>query len=144
MRFLIILLFAVSVCGACHEEPKQGNNESSEAATTPKTAQVIAPNDFFSRLQSTPQAQLLDVRTPGEVALGMIPNCTNIDFNDERFKDRIAELDKGKPVFVYCAKGGRSGMAAKMLTDMGFAEVYDLQGGFTQWQDMGLESVMPE
>ncbi|MBS1488433.1 MAG: rhodanese-like domain-containing protein [Bacteroidetes bacterium] len=53
-----------------------------------------------------------------------------IDFYRDDFKEKVAKLDKSKPVFVYCLAGGRSKSAAKIMADLGFAAVYDLSGGY--------------
>jgi len=52
----------------------------------------------------------------------------------------VKTLDKNKPVYVYCAVGGRSATAAKILSDMGFTEVYDLEGGIINWEEKNLET----
>ncbi|MGV6861726.1 MAG: rhodanese-like domain-containing protein, partial [Putridiphycobacter sp.] len=62
-----------------------------------------------------------------------IEGSTNIDFNSPNFKEEIAKLDKAEPVYVFCASGGRSGNAMRMMKDMGFAEVYNLNGGYMGW-----------
>ncbi len=77
--------------------------------------------------------QLIDVRTPGEYSDGKIADATNIDFLGADFKGEIAKIDLSKPTLIYCASGGRSGKAARMMKDMGFTEVYDLKGSYNGW-----------
>jgi rhodanese-related sulfurtransferase len=43
---------------------------------------------------------------------------------------------KDQPVILYCASGGRSALSAKLLKDLGYAEVYNL-GAFKDWVDSG-------
>jgi rhodanese-related sulfurtransferase len=43
---------------------------------------------------------------------------------------------KDKNVILYCASGGRSALAGKLLKDMGYAHVYNV-GGFKDWADSG-------
>lgn len=82
-----------------------------------------------------PGVQILDVRTASEFQAGHIKNALQADwFNTSQFKDRVQYLDKSKPVFVYCATGGRSSKAAKWLASNGFAVTENLSGGFTQWK----------
>lgn len=69
-------------------------------------------------------ATLLDVRTPAEHAGGHLDGSVNIPVSD--LSRRVGELDRGKPVVVYCASGVRSASAAKVLRASGFAEVFDL------------------
>jgi 3-mercaptopyruvate sulfurtransferase SseA len=39
---------------------------------------------------------------------------------------------------VYCKSGGRSGEAATMMKEMGFTEVYNMQGGMLAWSNAGM------
>jgi len=43
---------------------------------------------------------------------------------------------KNKTVILYCASGGRSALAAKVLKDMGFGQVYNA-GAFKDWVESG-------
>lgn len=78
--------------------------------------------------------QLVDVRTPAEYNEGHVPNAQNIDFWGENFDAKIDELDKTKPIIVYCKSGGRSAKCALKLAAKGFEKIYDLKGGFSQWK----------
>lgn len=88
---------------------------------------------------------LLDVRQPAEYEAGHLPGAKLIPL--PQFKDRLQEIDPGKPTIVYCAVGGRSRVAAQMLSGNDFPEVYNLSGGFKGWdgnyatgrEDQGLE-----
>lgn len=77
---------------------------------------------------------ILDVRTKGEVAKGAIPNSIHNDIFEDDFETKIDKMDKSKPVYVYCASGGRSGEAMEMMHKKGFKEVYNLVGGYTDWK----------
>ncbi len=104
---------------------------------------TLSPADFEKKI-STLQPQLLDVRTAREYQSSHIKNALQADWlNKEQFADRTQYLDKSKPVFVYCASGGRSGEAAKWLHEKGFTDVQNLQGGLTAWKMEGrsVESV---
>jgi rhodanese-related sulfurtransferase len=105
------------------------------ACSEPTIAQNKLNADAFEKLITTDKnVQLIDVRTPQEIANGFIKDAQHINIADADFQTRMGKLDKNKPVAVYCAAGGRSGRAAKMLTDMGFTKVYDLAGGMGAWQ----------
>jgi phage shock protein E len=75
-------------------------------------------------------AALLDVRTPGEFASGHPGPAVNIPVNE--VGGRLAELDRSRPVVVYCQSGRRSAAAAGVLTAAGYT-VYDM-GGVASWQ----------
>lgn len=85
-------------------------------------------DQFVAKIKATPNAQLLDVRTPQEWAQGKIASSKCINYNDPTFASQVQKLDKNKPIFVYCAVGGRSSRAAQILTSAGFKQVYNLQG----------------
>jgi rhodanese-related sulfurtransferase len=95
-------------------------------------------------MQAEKGIQLVDVRTPAEVANGKIKGAGIINFNDADFKDKIGKLDKKKPIAVYCAAGGRSGKTAAILTQLGFKQVFDLEGGMTAWTAKGKPSEKPQ
>ena len=78
--------------------------------------------------------QLIDVRTAEEYEADHIGNAVNFNIIDRKnFVDQIKDLDKAKPVYVYCKIGGRSNRAAKLLKEKGFLEIYDYSGGYNDW-----------
>ena len=70
---------------------------------------------------------LLDVRTTGEFARGHIDGFVNIPVDELR--ERLGELDRGKPVYVICQSGLRSYIACRILAGNGF-DCYNFSGGF--------------
>lgn len=86
---------------------------------------------------------MLDVRTAEEHALGHIGGSVNIPVDSLR--KRINEVPKGKKILVYCAVGLRGYVATRMLEQHGFADVYNLTGGYKTYavavQKQGNEDV---
>lgn len=81
-------------------------------------------------LKTTQGAVVIDVRTPDEWQEGVIPNSLLINIMEQQsFVNRIAELDKSLPYFVYCRSGARSGQACGYMHQIGFNEVVNLNGG---------------
>ena len=70
---------------------------------------------------------LLDARTPAEYAAGHIPGFCNIPVDELR--QRLDEVERGKPVYVVCQSGLRSYIASRILTGHGY-EAYNFAGGF--------------
>jgi len=70
---------------------------------------------------------LVDVRTPQEFAAGHIAGATNIPAPDLRA--RYTELDPAQPTVLLCSTGPRGSLAASILKQRGFAEVYNVAGG---------------
>ena len=83
----------------------------------------------------------LDVRTPGEFNEGHIEGAKLIDFQSGNFESEIATLDKTKTYAVYCRSGNRSGQAVKIMSDAGFTNLYNLNGGVIDWANAGLPLV---
>lgn len=72
---------------------------------------------------------VIDVRTPAEVADGIVDGALNIDFQAPGFRERISELDRGGAYLLYCRTGNRSAQAAAIMDELGFTDVID-GGGF--------------
>lgn len=70
---------------------------------------------------------LLDTRTAGEYSRGHIEGFRNIPVDELR--ERIAELEPNKPVYLICQSGLRSYIATRILEGYGF-EAYNFAGGF--------------
>lgn len=77
------------------------------------------------------KAQLIDVREPQEFEKGHILGARNIPVT--QLKQRLVELRKDKPVYLYCQSGSRSGRAAQLLHKKGYEDINQLQGGFKKW-----------
>jgi len=78
--------------------------------------------------------QLIDVRTMEEYEAHHIGEAVNFYIIYRKtFVDQIKDLDKEKPVYVYCKIGGRSKRAAKLLKEKGFLKIYDYSGGYNDW-----------
>jgi len=87
--------------------------------------------DFMARRKSA-DYQLLDVRQPKEYEAGHLAGAKLIPVKE--LPERVAELERDKPVIVYCAVGGRSRAAAQFLAGKDFAEVFNLNGGIKAWE----------
>jgi hydroxyacylglutathione hydrolase len=96
-------------------------------------ASRLTVSAFDERVSHLSGLQIVDVRNPGEVAAGTIPNAITIPVG--QLPGRLAELDATKPTVVYCAGGYRSSVAASLLRQRGFRDVSDILGGFGAWDD---------
>ncbi len=75
---------------------------------------------------------LIDVRTPEEFAIGAIEGAVNIPVDDLR--SRLTEIDRDKPVVVYCGVGLRGYLASNILKQNGFSDVRNLIGGLKTYK----------
>ena len=123
-----ILFMLIITMASCERKGSLENDKQSEKAVV-----ELPPDEFSSKLSSTTNAVLIDVRKPEEVAEGKIDGAVNIDYTDSSFPQKIAELDKSQPYFVYCKSGKRSSDAAQQMEKLGFENIFVLEGGYAQW-----------
>ena len=130
MRIVVAILFVIFLW-SCKSTDQQS------------PIKKLDPSEFRDQIAQLGNEQLVDLRTPAEVNDGFIPQAQFIDFLNDDFESFITSLDKNKPIMVYCASGGRSGKASKILAKNGFNEIYDLKGGFSAWESQGLDIDIP-
>ena len=91
----------------------------------------------FSEVIAQPGVIILDVRTPEEFNAGHITNAININLEGSDFSSEVSKLDKNATVAVYCRSGNRSGVATDQMAEIGFTDMYDMQGGIVDWEAAG-------
>ncbi|NVJ68589.1 MAG: rhodanese [Gammaproteobacteria bacterium] len=92
-----------------------------------------------------------DVREPQEHAQGVIAGAIAIPrgvlefnlFNLPMLKDLPEEEALAKPIYIYCASGGRSACTAHSLQQIGFSNVYSVAGGIKAWTEAGGQMIKP-
>jgi hydroxyacylglutathione hydrolase len=97
-------------------------------------ASRLTVSELEDRREAT-GVQVVDIRNPGETALGTIPGAVVIPLADLRA--RAHELALDEPIAVYCAGGYRSSIAASLLRSLGATDVSDVLGGYTAWLATG-------
>lgn len=102
--------------------------------------------DEARKLAAKENALIVDVRDGTEVAkTGKLKGAVHvsrgmIEFRaDAETQYHDPQFQKDRPVILYCASGGRSALAGKVLKDMGYAKVHNL-GGFKDAADAGFET----
>lgn len=83
---------------------------------------------------------LLDVRTIGECARGMISGAINIPVNEVPVKIASTIPDKNATVYVYCLSGSRSVYAVEAMVQMGYKNVFNMTSGLLAWRSIGLNT----
>ncbi len=86
---------------------------------------------------------LLDVREIHEWQEGHIPGAVHVPRGSLESQVEHVLPDRSRPVVVYCAGGSRSAFAAKTLGEMGYENVHNLAGGYTDWKRNGFRTVLP-
>jgi len=108
--------------------------------------------DLCSELSEHPDALLLDVRSPDEyndtssvsqLNLGSFKNSINMD--TEKFEDFLPFLNppKNKRIYVYCSHSNRSRVCSDYLVEQGYTNVYNVNGGISEWilEDMNCNGI---
>ena len=135
LLFIISLGLSITAMSCSNKAEETNTTVQQENETISKDVNVTE----FAKLVDEGKGQVLDVRTPEEWASGTIKGATKMNFFDADFNTQLEKLDKNKPVYVYCKSGGRSGKAKKMMKEMGFTAVYNLNGGIGAWNGAGKE-----
>jgi hydroxyacylglutathione hydrolase len=92
----------------------------------------LSAESLAERIHTVPGLVIIDVRNPGEVALGTINGARAISL--PALLTSIDQLDRTAPTVVVCAGGYRSAIASSLLRSHGFSDVSDLVGGYSAWQ----------
>lgn len=122
LTFSAFLLFAIFSCNA----------------QTAANIKVIDPVSFKKEISTTPNAQILDVRTAEEFTVEHLQNAENVNWYSPDFSTNTTKYDKSKPVFLYCRSGKRSHLAAEKLVELGFTTIFEMEGGIINWTAKGL------
>ena len=87
--------------------------------------------------QADRQLELIDIRTPAEVARGVLPNAKTLPMHLIPLK--LSHFtDPDKEYIIYCRTGSRSAQACMFLNQQGIDNVYNLRGGIMSWARHGL------
>jgi rhodanese-related sulfurtransferase len=130
---LLVLALAASGCSSNDTTSPDGTD-----AATAATYETVDVQTAYDALSSDADAQLVDVREPDEWAeTGVAPGAVLIPLGEVESR-APTELAKDQPVYVICRTGNRSQAASEILVGLGFAQVFNVDGGITAWVDAGL------
>ncbi len=86
------------------------------------------------QLSDLSKYQVLDTREKEEFEVSHLKDARWVGYDTFSLK-KVDDLDKTKPVLVYCTVGARSQDVGKKLKEAGFTEVYNLYGGLIEWSN---------
>lgn len=135
------LLLFFSACSAF--PPKEAQMENSLGGKIHGHADItkgeIAPAALFEKLQKGETFMLLDVREAYEFEETHIPGTAARisvkELSEEKLKE--AGIKKDDEIIVYCRSGNRSRTAAKLMRELGYTNVWDLNSGIIHWMEDG-------
>lgn len=100
-----------------------------------KQVSNLTQEEWLEKYRQNNNKVILDVRTEGECAEGVIEGAINMNILEgQGFIYKLEELDKNKSYFVYCRSGARSAQACGIMSEMGFNDTNNLIGGIMQWK----------
>lgn len=137
-------LFSLILITSCAQNSGEETNDNEGVTTSSsQTEQDIIDASvvqFSEGIEANQDALILDVRTPEEFAEGHIKGAINVDYYEDDFaQNASSQLDKNKEVYVYCKAGGRSASSCKVLQDMGYKRLINLEHGFDAWKEANKE-----
>jgi rhodanese-related sulfurtransferase len=137
---LLFVALVAAACGSSTSDAEPSDPEPNAAVAEPMAGIRRISAAEGAALQADPPADLvvLDVRTPEEFAEGHLDGAVMIDFYRDDFADQIADLDPDVPYLLYCRSGNRSGQTMNIMRELGFSEVWDVDGGIISWNEAGL------
>jgi len=122
--FLLILITLSSM--KCDKEYKENKNLENN-----QTIITISVDDFYrlvSENKKNKDVVIIDFRTQEEYKGGHLENAININFYDNNLKDILNNLEKDKIYLIYCRSGNRSRKALKIMEELNFKQVYNMEG----------------
>ncbi|MXY95450.1 MAG: molybdopterin-synthase adenylyltransferase MoeB [Caldilineaceae bacterium SB0670_bin_27] len=105
--------------------------------------QEITVNEMKNRVDSGDEMTLIDIRERDEWVQGHIPDASFLPRGHLELQIEQHQPDRSQPVVIYCAGGVRSLLAARNVKEMGYTDVYSLNGGFGGWKNAGLPFKVP-
>jgi UPF0176 protein len=91
----------------------------------------------WNELIENPDVVVIDTRNSYEFEVGTFPNAVDPETDNFRqfpeFAEKLAETDKDKPLAMFCTGGIRCEKATALMLELGFEEVYHLQGGILKY-----------
>jgi rhodanese-related sulfurtransferase len=151
-NIFIVAIFSLLISfTSCNETKKEDtttetttttSTEAVEEQTTTSKQKVekLEAIEFGEKMIQLQVYNLVDVRTPEEFAQASITKSKNINFNGDSFESELSQLEKDKPLFIYCKSGGRSAKAVEKAKEMGFERIIELDGGMDAWKEVKAET----
>jgi len=117
----------------------------SDSPPIPKE-RIVSVDDLHRKWQEVREkksgAVLLDVRTPEEFAGGHVPGAINIPIGNHSLVPKTWP-DPETEIWVYCRTQNRSAAFASSLHELGYRNIYVVNGGITDWVEKGYPTDRP-
>jgi rhodanese-related sulfurtransferase len=101
---------------------------------------VMSPYKLKEMIDEDEDFILIDIREPDQISRGEIFHIDNVRLTRGylEFKIESKVPNQKSKIVVYCCSGKRSLLAAKRLRELGYRNVYSLEGGLQHWVEVGM------
>jgi glyoxylase-like metal-dependent hydrolase (beta-lactamase superfamily II)/rhodanese-related sulfurtransferase len=104
----------------------------------------VEPDELAMDLPFDPKLRVLDVRRETEFADGHVRGAINIPVNEMKDPGSMAEFEENQNIYVHCAGGYRSIIAASLLKRQGIHNIRNIVGGWSAIRDQGRIEIVKE
>ena len=138
LPILAVVILLLGLAAGCSNQ-ETGSSTGTETPAGEGSGWVtVDVQTAYEALSSGGEAQLVDVREPEEWAETGVPQGAVLVPLGDLESQAASELAADRPVYVICRSGNRSQTGSDILVGLGFAEVYNVDGGITAWLAAGL------
>ncbi len=138
MKLSHILLVGLMAVGLNAKDANPvGLKVKAMVAETKKEIKAISPKELHKMIKAEEDFLLIDIREPNEVAAGKIDHLDYKAIPNGLLPFKAKALKTDKKIVIYCKAGSRGAFGTKLLKDLGFKNVYNLEGGIKAWLKEG-------
>ena len=132
-KLLIPLLLLVMALAACGGQAETADTPASSINLNELPQEVDVQTVYD--IQDLEDVYVIDVREQYEYDEKHIPDVTLIPMSE--IQNRVDEIPTDKKVIVTCRSGNRSGQVTQFLSQNGYDNVHNMQGGIVAWEEAG-------
>lgn len=93
----------------------------------------VTVTEAYNLIENTTNLFILDVRTEDEYEAGHINNSYLLPYDEIIANQDKLPPNKSHPILVYCRSGVRSVIASNTLVELNYTQIYNLEGGYREW-----------
>jgi len=131
ISIILLISLLLSALTGCAEIGEESSAQIFEKITAEEAKRLVEEK------KGDPNFIIIDLRTPKEYSEGHIPGAVNVNFYSEDFREELEKFEKDNVYLIYCRSGHRSGLTVPLMKELGFKEVYELEGGILEWISRG-------
>lgn len=132
--FMLALVLLPACSSTSGSSGSSSSGSSSQTSSGQSSGYTTVSVEEAKQMIDAGGITVVDVRRSDEYASGHLPGAINVPNEDISKTQPEALPDKDAKLLVYCRTGVRSAQASTKLVDMGYTQVYNMDGGITAWK----------